>query len=247
MTTMKDGHTKSARDESAEQREKMLAAVVAAAARESDLDAAVALVQAALGQDDGGPAGLYFSGRPEGEWELLSEGARVGLLSQYVLFEEEQAVSSAVVEKACAAARALVEFANANGRINLTGKLAEAVRLAREFVERDAKAGEREVAELALANAVRIAGELGNRRMVDMGNPAVVEMVEGVARAMARVESEDESGEMWGNGRATMDWESACATAANAVEAAVVENRREPSGGWDVWMRRVIYGEAMGG
>jgi hypothetical protein len=64
------------------------AALIETAARCTDLDRACAVIQRYIGQDDGGVAGLVFSG-PEGdEYETADLARRKELLANYLLTEE---------------------------------------------------------------------------------------------------------------------------------------------------------------
>lgn len=59
------------------------------AATLNEFDAAVKLMQEQLGQDDGVPSSVFFSGRDtEREWTRLPMNVRVSELEQYVAFEE---------------------------------------------------------------------------------------------------------------------------------------------------------------
>lgn len=63
------------------------------AAMLTDLDDACAIVQAAIGQTDGGVAGIFFSG-PEGEEYPTADGARrAELLRDYIKLEETYATN----------------------------------------------------------------------------------------------------------------------------------------------------------
>lgn len=52
-----------------------------------DLDEAIRPIQEILGQDDGGPAGIFFSGPDGDRWSTATESDRAEVLRLYVEFE----------------------------------------------------------------------------------------------------------------------------------------------------------------
>lgn len=66
---------------------KTLRQTIAAATLEPDLDKALVPIQATLGQDDGGPAGVFFSGNNGETWPTLTPEERHEVLLDYIASE----------------------------------------------------------------------------------------------------------------------------------------------------------------
>jgi hypothetical protein len=54
----------------------------------NDLDEALRIIQKAIGQDDGGVAGIHFSNVPDGTWEGLNPKQRKGFVEYYLRTEK---------------------------------------------------------------------------------------------------------------------------------------------------------------